>query len=110
MYIDMPAMVIKKLITRELYVIHVGQEIEQRISRRRNQELVTGIAQQTKNERVRFTGAGSQDEIINGDAFTKRRIIIAHSLPGRFQSLWIRMILQRGGSAECAHDCKCVIL
>jgi len=45
MHIDVPAVVVKEWIADELYVIHVRQEIKERVTRRRNQEFVAGIAQ-----------------------------------------------------------------
>ena len=65
MHIDVPAVIVKQRIAQELYVIHVSKEIKERITGRGNQEFVAGIAEQAKNERVSFTGAGSEEQIID---------------------------------------------
>src|SRR6476646_4645500 len=106
----MPAVIVKKRITRELYVIHVSQEIKQRITGSRNQKFVAWIAQQTEDERVSFAGARSENQIIDRNAFAVFSVVIAHGLTGRYHAFWIRTILQRCGSTERTHDGWCVIL
>src|SRR5436309_2665497 len=76
MHVDMPAVIVKKRIADELYVIHVRQEIKQRIAGRGNQEFVAGIAQQAKNERVRLAGAGSEEQIIDEDLLAAFSVIV----------------------------------
>ena len=85
MHVNVPAVIVKQRIADELYVIHVGQKIKERITGRGDQEFVAGIAEQAKNERVSFTGAGGEEQIVDGNMLAAFGVIVAHSLARRFQ-------------------------
>src|SRR5450432_787389 len=92
--IDVPAVVIEERVAGERYVVHVGEEIKQRIAGRRDQEFVARIAEQTEDERVCFAGAGCEEQIVKGDVLAVVRIVIGYGLTSDFQSTRIGMILQ----------------
>ena len=71
MHVNVPAVIVKQRIARELYVIHISQEVEEWIAGSGDQEFVAGIAEQAKNERVSFTGAGGEEQIVYGDMLGK---------------------------------------
>src|SRR5256885_4029833 len=58
--INLPAMVVNKRVRHQIHVLQIAQKIEQRIARLRNQNLVFGIAKQTKDVRVTLAGAGDR--------------------------------------------------
>ena len=76
----MPAVIVKKRISNQLYVIYVGQKVKQRIAGSRNKKFVARIAEQSKYKGVGFTGAGSQDQIVNANAFIVLGIVSANGL------------------------------
>jgi len=63
--INLPAVVIEQRIAHELDVAEIGQKIKQRIAGSRNKNFVARIAEQAKDERVRFAGSGSQNQIVS---------------------------------------------
>src|SRR5271163_4678561 len=60
--IDLPSVVVEERIGNELQVGQIGEKLEQRIARFGRQNLVSGIAEQAKNIRVCFAGAGGQKQ------------------------------------------------
>ena len=61
--LDLPTVIVNQFIRKQLHVLNLGEEVEERITRSWNQHRVSGIAEQAKQERIRFAGAGREDEI-----------------------------------------------
>ena len=62
--VNVPAMIVEKLIRNQLHIIQLRQEIEQRVARLPNQHLVPGIAQQPEEEAVGFAGTGGEKDLL----------------------------------------------
>src|SRR5690349_5916596 len=80
MHVVVPPVIVKERIADEFYVIHVREEIKERITGRGNQEFVAGIAEQAKNERVSFTGAGGEEQIVEGNMLAAFSVIVRDSM------------------------------
>ena len=56
-------MVVNERVADEANVVNVGEKIEQRITRRRDQNFVAGIAEKAEEIGIGFAGAGGEEEI-----------------------------------------------
>ena len=65
-------MIVDQRVRNELHVLQIGKKIKQRITRCRHQHLIARIAQQAKDERVGFAGAGGE----NNPLWTHRKAIV----------------------------------
>src|SRR5580658_1369747 len=70
--IDLPSMVIEQRIRNELDIREIGKNLEQRVARFGNKNLVARIAEQTENVGITFAGAGRQNQAL--------RIKIVHAM------------------------------
>src|SRR5580700_10211875 len=61
--VQMPAVIVEKLIRDQPHVVQPGQEVEQRVARLANQHLVPRIAEQPEEEAVGLAGAGSEKDL-----------------------------------------------
>jgi len=74
--INLPTMIENERIAHQFHIRHLRQIIKQGIRRRRNQNLVAGIAKQTENERVSLASRSSKKNIARRDAIPPRGVII----------------------------------
>src|SRR5262249_13165223 len=95
MKINVPAVVVKERIANELHVLNICKEIKQRITRRGDQELVAGIAQQAEDKGVSLAGAGGEDQVLDRDLGAAGLVILGDGRAGVLEPARIRMVLQR---------------
>ena len=107
--INLPAMVINQRVPHQLHVLDVRQKIKERITRRRSENFVAGIAQQAKHIRISFTSAGGENNVVHADGSAPFRVVFAHGLPCRNEAPWRWLVLERLRIAECVQDCTFVI-
>src|SRR6516225_10103207 len=62
--IDLPSMVVYQFIRNEFHILQICEKVEQRVAWGWYQHDVSGIAEQPKNERVAFAGAGGKNQIV----------------------------------------------
>src|SRR5579859_2941937 len=108
--VNVPAMIVKHGVAHQLYVIHIGQKIEKRITRRWNQDFVSRIAKQAEDEGVRLAGADGEQEIVGGDLRTSLRVIAAHGVACAFKPTRVGKVLQSSGIAEGADDGRRIVV
>src|SRR5437879_4050848 len=96
--INLPAMVVNKRVRHELHVLQIAQKIEQRIARLRNQNLVFGIAKQTKDVRVTLAGAGGENNILwidfAGGGARATLVVLRYGLSGAAQAFWLGIVIE----------------
>ena len=95
--IDPPAEVIEERIGLEADVVQGGKKVEQRIAWLCNEDFVTRIAKKAKEKRVRFAGAGGEDESIAGNVGLVIRVVPRDRGPCGWDSSWVGMIKDRCG-------------
>ena len=89
MKINLPSVIVKQGIWRELYVLNVGEKIEQGIAWRRNQELVPWIAESSKHKRICFARAGGKNHVLDIDKRAVRGIVFGDSATRCFEAFRI---------------------
>src|SRR3954470_3268055 len=102
MKVDLPAMVVYQRIRDETHVLQLGEKIEQRIAWFGNEDFVTGIAEQTKNKRIAFAGAGGEDERFRIDGWS---VILRDRFACAKQALGLGIIVKRFWIGECIENC-----
>ena len=97
MKINLPAVVVKQGIWHELYVLNVGEKIEQGIARSGNQQLVPWIAERSKNKRVCFARAGGKNDVLDIDKRAVRGIVFGDSATRCFETFGIGPVGKASG-------------
>src|ERR1700743_802949 len=90
--IEMPAVIVEERIWNKLHVVERGKEIKERIAWLRDQNFVAGIAEQTKNIAVGFTGAGGKNDLCWIDDGTVILIVTTHRFTRVEQPLGVRIV------------------
>src|SRR6266478_4771388 len=75
MKIDLPSVVVKEWVARQLHVLDFRQKVEERVTGLRDQKLVAGITQSSKHVGIRFTGAGREENILRRNVVLVRSVI-----------------------------------
>ena len=93
--VQMPAIVVKERVRDQPNIVQIGEKIEERIARLRNQHLVPRIAKQPKKVAVSLAGAGCQEEVLRIDRGSMPGIVAGHGFPRLQQAFRIRIVVQR---------------
>ncbi len=109
--IDLPAVIVKQRVGRQLHILQVGEELEQRITGLGHQDFIVGIAQQAKNVGVAFAGAGGKHQRLGID----RRLVLlsiigCHGLACAGQASGLRIVIHRLGILQGVEDGFRVVL
>ena len=78
--VEVPAMIVEKLVGNQPHIIQLGQKVEQRIARLANQHLVAGIAEQPEEKAVGLAGAGGEKDLFRIDCGSMVAVIEADRL------------------------------
>src|SRR5256885_6366099 len=97
MKVDLPSVVVDQRIWDETHVLQLGEKIEQRIAWFGNEDFVTGIAEQTKNKRIAFAGAGGEDKKIGIDGCG---VVLRNRFACAKQALGLGIIVKRSRISE----------
>src|ERR1035438_9637877 len=65
---------------------------------------VARIGQQLKKVRIRFAGAGSEQDLVRRDRVTRLRVVAAHDFARRQRSGRLRIVPQRARVGQRCHD------
>ena len=99
--IDPPAEVLEQRVGIEADVVEIGEEVEEWIAGLRDQHGVSGIAEQAKEEAVRFAGAGGQDQVFGIDWGVVAGVVGGDGLAGAGQALRVRVVSDGSAVCEC---------
>ena len=102
-------MIVKERVANEADVVDVGEKIEKRITRARNQDFVAGIAEKTKNVGVGFAGARGEEEIGRRNICVILAIVSGDGFAGQQETLRGGFITERRRSVERGENCRFVI-
>ncbi len=67
--IDLPAVIVEQRVRNQAHVRKIGEKLEQRVARSRNQNFVARLAQQPKNIAVAFARARGEHDIFRVNRF-----------------------------------------
>src|SRR5262249_46232011 len=73
--IDLPAMVINQWKAQQFHIAEIRQKIEERIPGSWDQHLVSRIAYQSKQERIRFARSGGEHDVVRTDELTVLAVV-----------------------------------
>src|SRR5208282_1128800 len=95
--VDLPAVIVEQRIRHEFNVSKIGEKLEQRITRLRYKNLVSGIAEQTEDIRISFAGAGGQKQALGVEIenLVRLAIVAAHGLARPEQTARLRFVMHR---------------
>src|SRR6185437_1953059 len=62
--INLPPVIVDQRIGHQFYVLKIGKETEQRITRLGDKNFVFGIAEKPKKKGIAFAGAGGEDDVL----------------------------------------------
>ena len=103
--IDLPAMIVKQRVGRQLHILQVGEELEQGITGLGHQDFIVGIAQQAKNVGVAFAGAGGKHQRVRIDQrLVLLSIVGCHRLACAVQAFGLRIVIHRLGILQGFED------
>src|SRR6266702_6718252 len=89
MKIDLPSVVVKEWVARQLHVLNFREKVEERVAGLGDQKLVAGITQSSKDVRIRFAGAGREENILGRNVIITCRVIGGDGPASRLQSFGI---------------------
>src|SRR5229473_6754011 len=109
MKIDLPSVVVKERVARQLDVLDFREKVEERVTRRRNQKFVAGITQRSKDVGIRFTGAGREENILGRNVVLARSVIGGDGLASGLQSLGIWFVGESRRVAQRFQNSRAII-
>src|SRR5260370_41067848 len=95
MEIDLPSVIVKKRIARQLNILDVRQKIEERIARRRDQKFVARIAKRSKDVGIRFARARGEENIFDRDFIFAFSVVTSNRVASWLHPLLIRLVEER---------------
>src|SRR5262249_42038555 len=102
--VDLPPVVVNQRVGNQLYVLQLGEKIEERIARLGDQNLVVGVRKQAKHKAVGFPAAGSQNERLRVNILSAFAIIPGNRLASLQKALRLRVVVERLWVALCLQN------
>src|SRR5579864_49495 len=71
----MPAMIVKQGVVAQFDILQSGEKFEKRIARHGYEDFVARIAEEAKDERISFAGAGGEKDVVTADRGTSGQVL-----------------------------------
>jgi hypothetical protein len=81
-----------------------GERLEERVARRRDQDLVARLGQQLEEQRVALAAARRQQQVFRGDGFAARGVVGADRRPGGRKAAGVGFVAERRRGRERGED------